>query len=64
MQETSEAPAEAAKARRKGYDDADPKASGVEGERRFADLGVTTDGSGAGPKRYELEPDVGPDRGE
>ncbi len=65
MQETSEAPAEAAKARREGHDAADdPKACGAEGERRFAGLSVATDESGAGRKRYELEPDIGPDRGE
>lgn len=63
MQETSEAPAEAAKARREGHDAAaDPKASGA--DDRFAGLSVATDDSGASRKRYELEPDIGPDRGE
>ena len=67
MQETSETASEFPASRRdRGHSAStgDPEAKELEGDHRYPDLRTVPDRDEAGRKHLELEPDIGPDRGE
>ena len=67
MQQISEATADSPPERRDRGNAAtavDPEAKEAGEGRRYPDLAKASDRAETGRKRYELEPDIGPDRGE